>query len=125
MRRFIPYSAGALVAAALAMHLSSSGCAEGSVEFATGGGGTTNVSTTTGGSGGTGGGSGGSSLCAEDCSAITTPQCLQSVCNDGTYQGVVGTCVVVPSEAGETCDDEVFCTVDDTCDGNGVCMGGP
>ena len=78
---------------------------------------------------GTGGGSGGaggqSDLCAQDCSAISTPPCLKSVCNDGSYQGVVGDCVVVPDDAGVPCDDGLFCTIDDGCDGMGQCMGGP
>jgi hypothetical protein len=33
--------------------------------------------------------------------------------------------VVVPAEAGTACDDETFCTVDDACDGTGMCIGGP
>jgi hypothetical protein len=95
-----------------------SGCAEGTVQQNQGGG--------IIGIGGNGkGGEGGSSLCAEDCSAIATPECLQSVCNDGSYQGVVGDCVVVPSEVGTACDDELFCTVEDGCDGAGQCAGGP
>jgi hypothetical protein len=77
-----------------------------------------------GGFGGSGGGAGGSSLCAVDCSAINTPACLKSVCNDGSYQGVVGECVVVPDE-GASCEDGMFCTIDDTCNAMGQCTGGP
>ncbi len=52
------------------------------------------------------------------------PQCFQSVCNTGEYPGPVGSCVVVPEDDGTACDDEQFCTVDDTCQA-GVCTGGP
>jgi hypothetical protein len=110
----------------LAAAATSSGCAAGSVEIGNGGSDPVTNVASTGGSGGAGGGTGGSpSLCAMDCSSIATPQCLQSVCNDGTYQGVVGECVIVPSEEGTACDDSVFCTVEDTCDGTGQCIGGP
>jgi hypothetical protein len=87
----------------------------------------TSASTEAGGAGGgtMTGGAGGSPLCAVDCSAIMTPPCLQSVCNDGMYQGVIGECVVVPLEAGAPCDDGLFCTVQDGCDGGGNCEGGP
>jgi len=63
--------------------------------------------------------------CGEDCSLIDTPPCLQSVCNQGEYPGAVGSCTVVPEDAGTSCDDGLFCTVDDTCDGTGTCAGGP
>ncbi len=82
-----------------------------------------------GGSGGaavisTGTGAGGkASSCAQDCSKIQTPQCLQSVCNEGQTQGPIGQCAVVPSDKGTTCDDSLFCTLTDTCDA-GVCKGG-
>jgi len=79
-------------------------------------------STGTGGSGGTGGDPG---PCGQDCGQINTPQCLKSVCNDGSYPGVINTCVVVPDDAGIACDDGLFCTVEDACDGNGACAGGP
>jgi|GEM_PF-2483081 len=45
------------------------------------------------------------------------------VCNDGTYEGPVGACVEVPAEAGTPCDDGLFCTLGDACDGAGVCVG--
>jgi hypothetical protein len=98
-------------------------CAGGTVvEDDSGQGGSPSTVAATGGAAGSGGSS---SLCEVDCSTIATPQCLQSVCNDGSYPGVVGDCVVVPSPMGESCDDDLFCTVDDSCDGTGVCMGGP
>jgi len=96
-------------------------------------GGPSGSSTSTSGGGGNGGstgqgGDGGDPInnpCGEDCSLIDTPQCLKSVCNDGSYPGAVGSCVVVPDDAGIACDDGQFCTVDDTCNGMGVCTGGP
>jgi len=101
------------------------GCAKGEVEFEDA---ANTVSTTTqGGSGGipgSGGQGGTPGLCAQNCESISTPPCLKSVCNDGTYQGVVGDCVVVPDE-GASCDDGMFCTIDDTCNAMGVCTGGP
>lgn len=69
-------------------------------------------------------GTGGMSPCAMDCSSINTPPCLKSVCNDGSYQGPIGSCVVVPDE-GATCDDGKFCTTDDKCDADAKCVGGP
>src|SRR5262245_17556747 len=74
-----------------------------------------------GGSAGAGGSGGNGSLCAVDCSAINTPACLKSVCNDGSYQGVVGECVVVP-DAGAMCDDGNFCTIQDTCNDTAQCI---
>src|SRR5262245_23621853 len=78
-------------------------CAGGSPPDQNDDGATTTVST--GGSagmvgqGGATGGSGGEpGLCAQDCTAINTPQCLKGVCNDGQYQGVIGECVIVPDE---------------------------
>ena len=87
-----------------------------------GGGGPTSTSS----SGGGEGGAGGSDLgpCGEDCSKITTPQCLTAVCNQGQYLGTVGACVVVPSKLGTSCEDGLFCTVNDSCD-EGKCVGGP
>jgi hypothetical protein len=61
--------------------------------------------------------------CGTDCSAIATPQCFVGVCNTGQLPGPVNSCVVVPAQAGGTCDDGQFCTVVDTCDGTGVCVG--
>ena len=88
---------------------------------------TVSVSVSSTGGAGMGGAGGSSSVCVQDCSGIATPPCLQSVCNEGQYQGVVGECVVVPipAETMEPCDDGLFCTIEDTCDGTGQCMGGP
>jgi hypothetical protein len=110
--------------------LGAPGCAEGTVDFEEEGAGASTSAATTAQGGAAGaistGGSGGSDLpCGIDCSTISTPGCLQSVCNDGMHPGAVGECVIVPEDAGVTCDDNTFCTVDDACDGNGVCVGGP
>ncbi|HZO11689.1 MAG TPA: hypothetical protein VFB62_00470, partial [Polyangiaceae bacterium] len=105
---------------ALGIHGFASGCAEG-VDFASGGSDNTTPASVTVGTGGQGGSS---SLCAQDCTEIATPACLKGVCNDGTYQGVVGECVIVPDE-GASCDDGQFCTIQDTCDATGQCIGGP
>lgn len=88
---------------------------------------TTTGTTTTGGGGMTGAGGAGGGVagpCDIDCSAIATPQCLRSVCNDGSYPGAVGECVVIDDDDGTACDDGAFCTVDDTCQA-GTCTGGP
>lgn len=87
---------------------------------------TTSGATTSGGAGGmvgAGGAGGSDGPCPQDCGAIDTPACLKSVCNDGSYAGAVGECVVV-NDDGVACDDGAFCTVDDTCMG-GTCIGGP
>jgi len=84
------------------------------------------MATGTGGGGGTSGAGGGTSFpCGQDCSLIDSPACLKSVCNMGEHPGAVGSCVVVPEEEGTVCDDGLFCTVDDACDGMGTCAGGP
>lgn len=69
-----------------------------------------------GGSGGTGGGV--VEGCADDCSALPTPACMVSACDEMT-----GMCVLVPVQDGASCDDGVFCTEGETCKG-GVCGGG-
>ena len=95
-----------------------------------GGGGAASSSSSSGAGGeGAAGGEGGAGgadlgLCGTDCSTITTPQCLVAVCNEGQYLGPTGVCVVVPAMLGTSCEDGLFCTVNDTCD-NGVCKGGP
>jgi hypothetical protein len=102
------------------------GCAEGTVENQTTGAGGNGGST--GGSPPAGGGGEGGSPdlpCGIDCSMIMAPTCLKSVCNEGQYVGPVGSCVVVDDDVGATCDDEMFCTTDDTCNGMGDCIGGP
>jgi hypothetical protein len=77
-----------------------------------------------GGVAGTGGGTGGAGLCDMDCSQITAPDCNVAVCNDGSYPGTVGACVVVSDEDGTSCEDGEFCTVNDSCL-NGACAAGP
>jgi hypothetical protein len=71
------------------------------------------------------GGSGGSTTgpCAIDCASIDTPDCSVAVCNEGQHMGTIGQCVVVDSEDGESCEDGLFCTVNDSCVA-GVCTGG-
>ncbi|RLB61409.1 MAG: hypothetical protein DRI90_11430 [Deltaproteobacteria bacterium] len=76
-----------------------------------GGGGTT--------SSGVGGDGGSSSPCAVDCSQIEAPVCQVAQCNEQT-----GQCEVVADTDGTSCDDGVFCTVDDGC-ASGLCVGGP
>ena len=72
------------------------------------------------------GGSGGSTAwpCGTDCSVLVTDQCLEGVCNDGTYPGPVGSCVVAPTP-GASCEDGLECSQNDVCDDSGTCMGGP
>lgn len=107
------------------------GCAAGSEDPVDASGGAdpgTGGTVATGGAGGMTGvggqGQGGDSLCGMDCSTIDTPACQVAVCNDGTYQGTVGQCVVVDDEDGTACDDGAFCTTDDSCQA-GQCVGGP
>jgi len=85
-------------------------------------GGTGGVDGHGGNTGGHAGGSGGASLCDQDCALIEAPACYKAVCNTGMHVGPVGSCVVVVDD-GAVCDDDLFCTVDDTC-AAGVCMGG-
>jgi hypothetical protein len=67
---------------------------------------TSQASTTTGGA------------CAQDCSAVPVPPCYESVCN-----AMTGTCELTALADGATCEDGLYCTVDDTCDG-GLCQSG-
>lgn len=116
-----------LVLASIAAMSACSGTTETEASDGTGGGGgaggqggagdvdagETSIDAGTNGSGGT------PSACAQDCSAIQTPPCLVSVCDEPT-----GQCKVVPDPNPTPCDDGLFCTVDDTCK-NGSCIGGP
>ena len=61
--------------------------------------------------------------CGVDCAAIPTPECTTAVCNTGQEIGPLNTCVVVPLPKGTSCDDGLFCTVNDVCDG-AACVGG-
>ena len=56
--------------------------------------------------------------CADDCSKATSEPCFEGVCNSTT-----GTCEVMPSADGTTCDDGQFCTIGDSCQ-SGVCKAG-
>lgn len=80
-----------------------------------------------GGQGGEGGqaGGGGADLgpCGMDCSALETPACTVGVCNTGQELGPLNNCVVVAAPTGTSCDDGLFCTVGDSCDG-GECLAG-
>lgn len=109
------------------------GCATDTSDGLGGSGGSTSAQTVTATTGtasmttstGTGTGSStstGMSLCEMDCTQINTGECLKAVCNDGSYPGQIGACVVVPDE-GATCDDELFCTTEDKCDADGKCVG--
>lgn len=103
-------------------------CAAGSETSGEGGddgSGATGAATTTGGGGqGGAGGDGGTDLCGGMCDGIEPPDCQKAVCNDGSYPGTVGSCVVVAEDDGVACDDGQFCTTNDTCQ-NGACEGGP
>ncbi len=69
-----------------------------------------------GGSSGTGGSTG---SCGTDCTQIATPACQVGQCNEQT-----GQCEVVADADGASCDDGLFCSVNDACSG-GQCVGGP
>jgi len=58
-----------------------------------------------------------------DCSMVKPPMCYKSVCNDGSFPGTVGSCVVVVDD-GADCEDGKFCTTNDKCMA-GMCVGGP
>jgi hypothetical protein len=115
------YSLCAIAALAGAV-ATSGGCATGDVQDDGG----DNNAPSTGGdaSGGSGTGGAAAATCAEDCSAIAAPDCFEAVCNDGMHEGPIGACVVVPTVDGATCDDGLFCTVNDACVA-GACEGGP
>lgn len=61
---------------------------------------------------------------AKDCAAAAGGDpCLKGLC-DPLSEPEPGTCVPVPIEDGEECDDGFFCTADDQCT-NGACAGVP
>ncbi|MBW2456706.1 MAG: hypothetical protein JRI68_19475 [Deltaproteobacteria bacterium] len=75
---------------------------------------------TASGTGGSSSGTGGSSSnCDVDCTQIQAPMCQVAQCNEQT-----GQCEVVAESDGTSCDDGVFCTVDDACVA-GICAPGP
>lgn len=45
-------------------------------------------------------------------------------CNKGKCDEAAGACATTPLSKLAKCDDGAWCTVDDTCDGAGVCVGG-
>jgi len=57
------------------------------------------------------------------CGPTGLSQCnaLIDECNDAACQ--VGTCVAVPLAPGSSCDDGLFCTDLDGCNGSGTCVG--
>jgi hypothetical protein len=71
------------------------------------------------GAGGAGGEGGEASPCQIDCSTIQTDACHEAICDEAS-----GQCVVVDAEDGTMCDDELFCTVEDSCVA-GACTGAP
>ncbi len=86
------------------------------------------ASTASTGSGGSGGSQqttdpsvGGTSTlpCGIDCSEIETDACHESTCNLQT-----GSCAIVAAPDGTSCQDGLFCTINDHCS-DGQCVGGP
>lgn len=63
--------------------------------------------------------------CGIDCAGLPAGPCKVGVCNEGQEIGPLYECVIVAAPAGSTCDDGVFCTMEDVCDGAGSCQGGP
>lgn len=53
----------------------------------------------------------------DDCSPLSTA-CATAVCE-------AGTCVFEPTASGTPCEDALYCTVEDRCDGDGQCVGVP
>ncbi|APR88633.1 Neutral protease [Minicystis rosea] len=116
----------ALWSSTMIFALTAAGCAKSGngTSSGGGGGGGADPTTTSSSSTGTGGEGGNPFPCGQDCSKIEAPQCLVAVCNMGEYPGTVGACTVVYSPEGTGCDDGLFCTVGDACDGKGQCKGG-
>jgi len=82
-------------------------------------GGAITTSSASGGSGGTMTSSSGMALpCGIDCSTIQTDDCHEAICNTTSKQ-----CEISNVSNGTSCEDGLFCTVDDSCV-DGVCMGG-
>ncbi|AKU89657.1 choice-of-anchor J domain-containing protein [Vulgatibacter incomptus] len=80
----------------------------------------------TGGSAGEGGSGGGDPTeCHDDadCAGLAVGQCVVPLCNDGRFEGPIGSCVEVEAEVGTACDDGLFCTVGDACNEVGECVG--
>ncbi len=111
---------------AAAATVMTSGCAQGITEFGQGG----DTATSSGNGGATTSGSSSSSEggattssssswpCGVDCSTISTPDCSVAQCNMQTLQ-----CEVIEAEDGTSCEDGLFCTINDTCL-TGICTAG-
>ncbi|MCA9582311.1 MAG: hypothetical protein KC416_10990, partial [Myxococcales bacterium] len=56
------------------------------------------------------------------CEGVTCGQ-LDDECNVGTCDPATGFCVTAPRPSGTECDDRLYCTVNDECDGSGTCGG--
>lgn len=57
------------------------------------------------------------SITARDCSVVSR-KCVDGICDEQTDR-----CIGDPVPAGRICDDGLYCTIDDQCDGNGACHG--
>ncbi|HYC55604.1 MAG TPA: hypothetical protein VEL28_11795, partial [Candidatus Binatia bacterium] len=70
----------------------------------------------------------GSEICNTDsgCMDGTPPDCSGSSgsCTIGACNEITDSCVGLPTNEGNICDDSLFCTVSDTCQ-TGVCTGSP
>ena len=56
---------------------------------------------------------------SRDCSG------LDDQCNEGSCSESQESCVAVPANSGDSCDDGAFCTVDTVCTSDGTCQGEP
>ena len=70
-----------------------------------------------GGAGAVGGTPSGTPGCTQDCSAIPNNGCGAWFCDEG-----IGECVQMAEPNGSACDDGLFCTINDNCQG-GICIG--
>lgn len=60
----------------------------------------------------------------KDCAAAAAgEECRMGAC-DPASEPVAGECVAVDLEVGAPCEDGLFCTGNDGCDGGGTCVGG-
>lgn len=55
----------------------------------------------------------------------TTRDCSAGGCAVGRCDSVLQKCVTTPSPSGQYCDDGLYCTTNDQCDGSGSCVGTP
>lgn len=102
-----------VVAAAVALSAAACSSSTSTDTSSEGGSGGSTTTTNSGGQGGT------TSTCPVDCSQVDTGNpCQVAVCNEAT-----GQCRVQAGNEGQACDDNLFCTVGETCAG-GLCTGG-